>query len=135
RRARLAAPSRPVHSTQFDRPHDAGCHEAPDPSGITTFLRPTSPDCPACLLAMTYAATFSGSRRRPTGQLGGRPGYSRRQPGLSRVHGGDGERPERCRADLEVTRRRGGAGSIPARRVRQTKTAAPPRDGRPDETL
>jgi hypothetical protein len=45
------------------------------------------------------------------------------------------ERLERGRADLEVTRRSGGAGSIPARRIRQTKTAGPARDGRPAQTL
>jgi hypothetical protein len=34
-----------------------------------------------------------------------------------------------------VTARGDGAGSIPARRIRQTKTARPARDGRPAETL
>jgi len=34
-----------------------------------------------------------------------------------------------------VTRRGGEAGSIPARRIRQTKTAGPARDGRPAEFL
>jgi hypothetical protein len=34
-----------------------------------------------------------------------------------------------------VTRRSGGVGSIPARRIRQAKTVEPARDGRPDETL
>jgi hypothetical protein len=56
-------------------------------------------------------------------------------PVRRRVHRRDVERPERGRADLEVTRRGGGAGSIPARRIRQTKTAGPARDGRPAEAL
>jgi hypothetical protein len=45
------------------------------------------------------------------------------------------ERPERDRAELEVFRRGGGAGSIPARRFRQTKTAGHARDGRAAKAL
>src|SRR5262245_7284856 len=43
------------------------------------------------------------------------------------VRSRDVGRRERGRADLEVTRRSGGAGSIPARRIRLTKTAGPAR--------
>src|SRR5262245_14787275 len=56
-------------------------------------------------------------------------------PVRRRVHRRDVEQPKRGRADLEVRRRGGVAGSIPARRIRQTKSAGPARDGRPAEAL
>jgi hypothetical protein len=52
-----------------------------------------------------------------------------------RAYRRDVKRPEPGRPDLKVTRRGGGAGSIPARRIRQTNSAETARDGRLAEAL
>jgi hypothetical protein len=78
----------------------------------------------------------SSTRDNPENQEpGGRRATLADGPVRRRAHSRDVEQRERGRADLEVTRRSGGAGSIPARRIRLTKAAGPARAGRPAGTL
>src|SRR5262245_44198106 len=92
--------------------------------------RPTTRYCPACRLDVIYPGVVFDSRRpcdQRTGRLAG-PLSLTSSPVRRRVHSRDvGPRGrEQGRADLGVTRRSGGAGSIPVRRIRLTKTAGAP---------
>ena len=49
------SPSRQVRSNRFDRPDEVDRHEEPGPDGAAACPRPTSRDCPACWLDVTYA--------------------------------------------------------------------------------
>jgi hypothetical protein len=60
-----------VRSNRFDHPHEVDGNEEPGADGVAAFPRPTSRDCPACQLEVTYAGIISGSRR-PCGLTAGR---------------------------------------------------------------